>query len=72
MWIPTLLKEYHSIPPGVHSGFYRTNRRLAANLFWVGMKKDVQEFVKECDVCQRQKYLAVVPGGLLQPLNIPN
>lgn len=25
----------------------------------------------ECDVCQRQKYLAIAPGGLLQPLNIP-
>ena len=36
------------------------------------MKKDVKDFVKECDVCQCQKYLAVAPGGLLQPLNIPN
>lgn len=36
------------------------------------MKKYVLQFVKECDVCQRQKYLATALGGLLQPLNIPN
>lgn len=23
-----------------------------------------------CDVCQRQKYLATAPGGLLQPLSV--
>lgn len=71
-WIPTLLKEYHSTPQGGHSGFYHSYKRLTTSLFWVGMKKDVKDFVKECDVCQCQKYLAVAPGGLLQPLNIPN
>jgi hypothetical protein len=34
------------------------------------MKNAVQEFVRSCDVCQRQKYLANTPGGLLQPLPI--
>ena len=69
--IPTLLKEFHSTPQGGHSGFYKTYRRLAANVYWVGMKGVVQEFVRSCDVCQRQKYLASSPGGLLQPLPIP-
>ena len=35
------------------------------------MKKSVQQFVMECDICQRQKYMATAPGGLLQPLNVP-
>lgn len=70
-WIPKLISEYHSTPQGGHSGFYRTYRRLAGNLFWLGMKKIIQEFVQKCDVCQRQKYLATAPGGLLQPLSIP-
>lgn len=70
-WIAILLKEFHSTPQGGHSGFYRTYRRVAANLFRFGMKKSIQVFVRGCDVCQRHKYLAVSPGGLLQPLNIP-
>ncbi|MCH86608.1 hypothetical protein A2U01_0007467, partial [Trifolium medium] len=46
-------------------------RRMAANVYWVGMKSAIQEYVRSCDVCQRQKYLASSPGGLLQPLPIP-
>lgn len=55
-----------------HSGFLRTYRRLADNFYWIGMKRSVQDFVKLCDVCQRQKYQAQSPAGLLQPLDIPN
>jgi hypothetical protein len=69
--IPTLLQEFHSSPSGGHSGFYRTYRRVAANVYWVGMKNTIQQFVRSCDICQRQKYLASSPGGLLQPLPIP-
>lgn len=35
------------------------------------MKKDVQEVVKSCDTCQRQKHVATTPNRLLQPLPIP-
>jgi hypothetical protein len=53
--IPTLLKEFHETSQGRHSSFYRTYRRIAANVYWVGMKNAVQEFLRDCDVCQRQK-----------------
>ncbi|GAU27744.1 hypothetical protein TSUD_215550 [Trifolium subterraneum] len=70
--IPTLLAEFHATPQGGHSGFYRTYRRISTNVYWMGMKNRVQKFVKACDTCQRQKYLTTTPGGLLQPLPIPN
>lgn len=45
---------------------------MAANLYWQGMKKKIQEFIKSCDTCQMQKYLASSPYGLLQLLPIPS
>lgn len=70
--IPLLLEEFHCTPSGGHSGFLRTYRKLADNIYWVGMQKTVRDFVRACDVCQRQKYASTTPGGLLQPLPIPN
>ncbi|MCI34194.1 hypothetical protein A2U01_0055412, partial [Trifolium medium] len=44
--IKDLLKEFHSSPSGGHSGYLRTYRRIAGTLYWQGMMKNVQEFVK--------------------------
>lgn len=71
-FVPIILKEFHSTTQGGHSGFYRTYHRLAANLYWKGMKKDIQTFVQNCIVSQCNKYATSTPGGLLQPLPIPN
>ncbi|WVY94184.1 hypothetical protein V8G54_033272 [Vigna mungo] len=54
-WIPKILEEFHATPQGGHSSFYRTYRRLAANLYWKRMKKDVQQFVQASDICQRSR-----------------
>ena len=54
--IPILIKEFHASPMGGFSGFLRTYRRMAGSVYWVGMKSAIQEFVRSCDVCQRQKY----------------
>ena len=50
--IPLILEEFHASPTGGHSGFLRTYKRVAGNLYWVGMKRRVQEFVKQCDISQ--------------------
>jgi hypothetical protein len=67
-----LLAEFHSTPMGGHSGFLRTYRRIAANIYWIGMQKTIRDYIRACDTCQRHKYAATTPGGLLQPLPIPN
>lgn len=69
--IEELLKDFHSSPSGGHSGYLRTYRRMAGTLYWQGMMRRMQDFVKACDTCQRQKYAATTPNGLLQPLPIP-
>ena len=53
-----------------HAGIRRTYARLVAKFYWKGIKKHVQDYVNACDVCQRSKYEAMVPTGLLQPLPI--
>ena len=70
--IPLLLAEFHDSPMGGHSGFLRTYKRLAAVVTWKGMKKTVKDYVAACQICQKNKYEALAPGGLLQPLPIPD
>ncbi|KAL4332005.1 hypothetical protein GQ457_07G011040 [Hibiscus cannabinus] len=57
---------------GGHAGITRTFQRLAANFYWKGMRKEVRQFVTECQVCQRMKSASLSPAGLLQPLPIPD
>ncbi|KAI0489014.1 hypothetical protein KFK09_028855 [Dendrobium nobile] len=35
------------------------------------MRKDVEEMVARCEICQKNKYMAMSPRGLLQPLALP-
>ena len=69
--IPSILKEFHDTTAGGHSGFFRTYKRMSALVFWEGMKKDIQQYVQECETCQWNKYDTLSPAGLLQPLAIP-
>ncbi|PKU76480.1 hypothetical protein MA16_Dca001084 [Dendrobium catenatum] len=48
--IPHLLQEFHGNAVGGHSGIQKTYRRLAAELYWKGMHKDVEELVARCKV----------------------
>ena len=44
--IPQLLDAYHGSPVGGHSGELRTYQRLRGDLYWVGMKSRVRDFVR--------------------------
>ncbi|GMI81659.1 hypothetical protein HRI_001835200 [Hibiscus trionum] len=66
-----LLREFHSSVVGGHAGIQRTLNRLSTNFYWKGLRKEVQQFVGNCQVCQRMKSDSLAPAGLLQPLPIP-
>ena len=68
--IPLLLQEFHNLAVGGHSGFFRTYKRISEVVYWEGMRKDIQQHVATCEVCQMNKYQALSPAGLLQPLPI--
>ncbi|TYK19855.1 Transposon Ty3-G Gag-Pol polyprotein [Cucumis melo var. makuwa] len=69
--IPVILDTFHNSVVGGPSGFLRTYKRVAAELYWDGMKADIKKHCEECLTCQRSKSLALSPDGLLVPLEIP-
>ena len=67
-----IIREFHDTPVRGHSRIFCTLKRLAANFHWVGMKRDVQHYIQQCDVCQCNKHDTMTSVGLLQPLPIPD
>ena len=45
---------------------------LRQRLWWTRMKREVAQYVSECDICKRVKASHLRPAGLLQPLTIPS
>lgn len=69
-WIPWLFQEIHGSVVGGHEGAQKTYHRMAADFFWVGMRRDIAKLVSECGICQWHKYSNMAPSGLLQPLRL--
>lgn len=68
MWA-TLLADAHS---SGHEGTQKTLHRLQSQFHVPGIHKLVQEFVRSCATCQRNKSKHLHPSGLLQPMQIPH
>lgn len=66
-----LIKELHDNPAGGHSGFPVTYRRIKHLFAWLGMKQQIQQQLKQCQICQQAKPERVKYPGLLQPLPVP-
>ena len=48
-----------------------TYQRIKKVFAWSGLKTAVEDFVRQCSVCQQAKHEHCKPPGLLQPLRIP-
>jgi len=55
-----------------HSGYEKTLHRAKRDFYWQGMRRDIKNFIKECDTCQQNKHDNLFPVSLLQPLPIPS
>jgi len=51
-----ILQEMHDCPFGGHQGVQRTYDRLKLYVTWPGMFHDVEEYITNCKVCQKNKY----------------
>jgi hypothetical protein len=54
-----------------HEGVQRTLHRLRRDFHFPDMCRVVQEFIRACSTCQRNKSEHLLPAGLLLPLPVP-
>ena len=66
-----LLKEFHDSKMVGHFGVLRTLKGLAQQFYWPSMYRFIQEYIIQCEVCQKTKIETLALVGLLQPLLIP-
>ena len=50
-----ILKEMHNKPLGGHLGMNRTYERMKLFTTWPGMKQELEEYIKQCETCQKNK-----------------
>ncbi|KAJ0173294.1 hypothetical protein K1T71_011470 [Dendrolimus kikuchii] len=55
--IPAILKDNHDSPIGGHIGSNRMYSKLKDTYYWSGMKKDIENYVRNCPLCQQNKAL---------------
>jgi len=65
------LDEGHKSSLSIHPGATKMCQDLKKLFWWLGMKKDITEFVYACLVCHKSKIEHQKPSGLMQPLFVP-
>ncbi|KAL4028527.1 hypothetical protein IC575_011724 [Cucumis melo] len=55
----------------MHPGSTKMYRTLKKTYWWPGMKREIAEYVDRCLICQQVKPVRQRPGGLLNPLLVP-
>jgi hypothetical protein len=59
------------VPYGGHPGYQKIVVAVKSHYFWLGMKREVVEYIAICMECHKVKAEHSHPTGLLQPLPIP-
>lgn len=49
-----------------HPGIDKTIKLVTRDYLWKGLRKDVEEYIKNCDTCHKVKHTRHKPYGLLQ------
>jgi hypothetical protein len=67
-----ILDEAHTSRYSIHPDSTKMYHDLRQQFWWTRMKRETARYVLECDTCQKVKVDYMKPGGLLQPLSIPD
>src|SRR6266513_5689287 len=52
--IDTVIFMMHNHPTGGHFGKDATHNKISTRFWWKGMYKDIEDYIKRCDSCQRR------------------
>ena len=58
-------------PLARHCGIDKTRELISRKYYWPNLKRDVESYVRRCDVCLTSKTLRHTPYGDLQSLSVP-
>jgi hypothetical protein len=67
-----IMDEAHTLRFSIHPGSTKMYHDLRQQFWWTRMKHETSRYVSECDTCRKVKANYMKPGGLLQPLSVPN
>lgn len=56
-----VLNHTHDSPAAGHMGVTRTVHRVRQGFYWVGIKRDVRQYCRQCDACTARKSTAGAP-----------
>ena len=62
---------HHDMPIAGHEGQQKTVELVTRNYWWLGVTKEVKQYIEEYDQCQKMKNKAEMPAGKLKPNEVP-
>jgi hypothetical protein len=78
LWVPncvdlkkSILQEEHDPKVAGHMGQEKTIELVRRNFFWAYMDQWIEDYVRSCPDCQKNKTARHAHYGLLQPLELP-
>ena len=66
-----LISRHHDDPLAGHFGIEKTRELIAQKYYWPTLRRDVEDYVKGCDICLASKAVRHKPYGNLQSLPVP-
>jgi hypothetical protein len=67
-----ILQEFHEQPIDGHLGMNRTFDRLKRYISWPGIKKEIEDYVRQCEICQKNKITRNKTEVPLQIIDTPD
>jgi hypothetical protein len=70
--ITEVIRQNHDDPTSGHTGVDKTIERITRQYIFPQLKKHVENYVKNCDLCYRIKHSRHKPYGYLQQIPLPD